>query len=118
MSAHGSVPMAVEPGGSKNSCSGEPGADVRPRVRAARRSSNPKLFQRRTSQRTPAPRVDSAQATGTAVAPAMISPHPALGANGAEMRPVANSNRNRKPTMRMAWTLISAGSGRDALSNL
>jgi hypothetical protein len=42
--AQGSVAMIDEPGGSKYSWSGEPGADVMPRKAAVTRSSSPTLF--------------------------------------------------------------------------
>ena len=99
MTIHGRVVMIGLPGGSMNSRSG-PGEEVAPSPTAATRSSNPTAFQARTNPRARPPARAAIQATGPAVAPTKMSPHPATGAKGAGSRCMEWSSRNETPRTR------------------
>ena len=89
MRSIGSTDMTDVPGPPVNSGSGESGADVTPSAIAVTRSASPSAFQVNVTGRQPGIAVTAIQATGSAVAPMMMSPHPAIGAKGAGSRPCA-----------------------------
>ena len=97
--------------GDGNISSGEPGAEAIPNATAAIRSAAPNRFQIIASARQPAAWRQTAHATGTAATPVMMSPQPALGANGAVRRPADQSIRNSTPRTRSTWVRMSAAIG-------
>src|SRR5580692_11529445 len=86
--SQGKLVMMALVGGPANALSG-PGADKAPSATAFTRSAAPKTFHSNASIRTRAPNRAIDQASGGAATPAIMSPQPALGANGAGSLPAA-----------------------------
>src|SRR5260370_1693503 len=78
---------------------------------ATTRSANPIEVHRYAGALTRAPNRAIDHASGSAVTPAKMSPHPALGANGAGSRPSAKRITKLTPSTRIALTATSAGNG-------
>src|SRR5947207_15199202 len=83
--SHGTVVMIAELGSAKMRRCG-PGDEITPNPTAAIRSNAPIAFQIHIASGALLGRRYANHATGTAVAPTKMSPHPATGANGAGRR--------------------------------
>src|SRR5262245_50482801 len=112
ISTHGNVAIAADPGVSKLKRSSEPGAEPTPSVTAVTRSARPKAFQIPAIQPQPGTRRWTAHATGSAVAPATMSPQPAECANDHGRRPAEKRRRNITPAIRPTFTATSVAIGR------
>src|SRR5262245_25231699 len=100
----GACCIAAEPGPGK-SCTGEPSADVMPKVIASTRSAAPNRFQAAIAAVWRAPPSFRSHNTGTATTPVIMSPQAALYGNGPVSRPSAARMRNSTAKTR---TILSA----------